>query len=215
MPVADTDKRTCEIVLAGVAAGKGSDPVNTFNVFQFRRTSSAPALSKTAIITAFTTAVGNVIAAAMNESWAMAYITARFMEDITDAPTQVIITTAGAITGDRLSCQNTVVVTLKTALRGRRYRGRKTFSPISESDTTAATADLINAAAITRFSAVGAAIVAGFTDAQGNVWVPCVCTKFGRDLTVTPAVIPSNDVVDYLLNKRIGRFRNRQVASQY
>jgi len=215
VPVANADKRTVEIVLAGTAAAKGSSVVNTFNTFHFRRTSTAGPLNKSTVITAFTTAVANVVAAALNESWAMAYITARMMEDVTDLPTQVVITTAGAITGDRMSPQNTAVITLKTALRGRKYRGRKTFSPFSETDTTAATADVFNAGAVTRISAIGAAILTGFTDGDGNVWVPVVCRAQGRDLAAIPAIIPSEDVIDYLVNKRIGRFINRQVKSVY
>ena len=114
-----------------------------------------------------------------------------------------------------MSPDKTAFLYFKSVLRGRSYQGKKFLSPLSESDSTAGTADLFNAAAIVRLQAIANAHTAGFTDAGGNVWIPVVWSRFLSDMTVSPCVIVSSDVAQGLVNKRIGRFKRRQVSSVY
>jgi len=101
-------------------------------------------------------------------------------------------------------------------IRGRGAHGSNHFGPLSESDTTTPDADILNAAAITRFSAIITAINATLTDGNGNIWVPVVLSR------VKPAQYKSNptNVVTFpisqmLLNKRIGRMKRRERGSVY
>ncbi len=89
------------------------------------------------------------------------------------------------------------------------------LSPLSESDTTAATTDLINAACALRLALICTHIVAGFFDATPNTWVACVVSKLYSNFAVVPAVISRADVTSAVARSSLGHLRSRQIASRY
>lgn len=215
MPVVAADLRHAEVVLRGLAAAKGSNAVQTVNLFHFRRLSTIVDVNKLNIITAFLTGIVAPIAALLNESWTGYQVDVRMLEDVTDPYLSAGTAAVGAITGDRISTEVSAYLLLRTPYRGRSYRGSKHLGPMSESDSTAATADLWNAGALTRLHDVADAIMAGLNTAEGNVWVPVIWSRRQSDMTTIPATIRSYDLSQILVNKRQGRMKRRQVKSVF
>lgn len=215
MPVVDADLHTAEILVSGTIVSKGSTAVKTVNVFHYRRTATAIPVHKLNLCNVFDNTVGLAMTAAMNLGWTLDNTQVRFLEDPTDAYFLLANGIPGVITGDRFPPHVSAYLYMKTALRGRNYMGSKHFGPMSESDTSAATADIWNAGALGRLTDIATAIQAGLASAEGNNYVPCVVSKRLSDFSVTPCNIVSADVISILVNQRVGSMIRRKVKTLY
>jgi len=215
MPIPDNQKQHVEIILHGITSDGGSSVVNTQNVFHFRRTALAGTITKTAINTAFQAAIGDKVALALNARWEQQRNSIRFINDALDQYQDFSEVNAGAVAGDGLQSHSTIFLLLRSGYRGRSWKGGKHFGPLSEADATAAGDDILNAAAITRFSNLAAAILAGFTDANGQIWVPFIVSRNASVVDTNPTTVVGVDVTEVKLNKRISAHRGRKAASVY
>lgn len=203
-----------EIVAQAFAVAR---PVYTklfYNVYHFRRTSTANVASKAHIETSFQSSIMTPVLAALNVDYTQTANTIRFFENPLDEPTSFTEAGVGGVAADRLPDMNAAVIQLHSGFRGKAFRGSKHYGPIAESSTTG---DDLNAGAITLFNAVAAAIIAGFTDADGNVWVPGL--KGGmRDGSVAqyetvPTTTVWTDITSAVLNKSLGTMRRRKTRT--
>jgi len=216
MPIPLNQVTVAEIQLRGIIVGGGAGEVRTSFVFHFRRTAVAVDPVKASINTAFQASISTPIAAALNEDWSATTNTVRYVNDALDAPTEFSNADEGAITGDRLSSVLTGYLLMRSSVRGRTYRGSKHLGPFSETDVTHATGcDIFNAGAVTRLTTICTAILAGFTDSTGNVWVPCILSRKRSELTENPTTVITNDVIQILPNKRLGTENRRKAPSLY
>lgn len=218
MPIPDASKFTVELAITGTIAAKGSNAYNTTTIFRYRRNTGVPALDKTDIAAAWQTMMGAAYAAVLNESWTWNFIRTRFMEEPVDPYLDVVPVGApivGGVAGDRLPPDNTAFILSKSAYRGKHYRNGRFLSPMSESDTTAATADLWNAAAQARLATLTALFDNSFIDTAGNVWAPIIAQMGLIDKSVIPWIIPYAPIVTAVARKSIGRFKRRAPASVY
>lgn len=215
MPIPQNQILCAEIHILGTMAAAGSNPVNTDFVFHYRRITLAVPPNKTNIQSAFTAAVGTPIYAALNATWSATALTVRFPNDPLDQFQTFANANVGAITGDRMSSEDSAYLTFKTSLRGKSYRGGKHIAPMSESDSTTGSEDLFNAGALTRLAAINTGLLAGLTDSDGNQWVFAVLSRKLSNFEVTPCVLELNDVVEARVNKRIGSMIRRKVKSVY
>lgn len=215
MPIPLSSVTQIEVAAFGIVAAGGSNTRASVATFQYRRTATVLTISKTAVETAFQAAIMIPLTNALNARYAQTFNTVRFLNDATDFPNQVTRAVAGQIAGESLTTAESLFLLLRTGLRGKSYRGSKKLFPFSETDTTLATADLWNAGALARFATLAAAILAGFTDATGNVWIPQVVSRKLSQLTVNPTTVIGNDVTSVLVNKRVGTMRKRKVKSVY
>jgi hypothetical protein len=215
MPIPATQITQVEIIANGIAAAGGSNNKKFEFVFAFRRTSNVNPLVKANIETAFQTAIMIPVTNALNNRYAQTFNTVRYLNDALDAPVPVARAVAGAIAGDGMPMHNAAYLLARTGLRGRSYKGGKHFGPLSEADTTAGTEDILNAASLILWGLVATAWLAGFTDANGNVWAPCILSRTLSQLTANPTNVVTNDVTQILINKRVGRMRHREVQSVY
>jgi len=216
MPIPMNEVEHVEVNMKGLITGGGSDAVRTNFVFHFRRTAVAIDPTKTAINTAFQTAISNVIDDALNVDWSATTNSIRYIDDALDAPVDFANASVGVITGDRLASFCTAFLLMRTSLRGQNYRGSKRLGPFSESDITHADGcDIFNAAAVTRLEAIATAILNGFTDATTNVWVPCVLSRELSVLASNPTIVQTADVTQVLVNQRVGTDTRRKAASIY
>jgi hypothetical protein len=202
--------------MQGIGAAGGSTSRNFNFRFNYKRTTNANPLSETVLETAFNGAPTTAILAALNIRFTQTLNVVRFVEDAQRPAVSVSRVGTGAVTGDGMPMHNAAFILKRMGIRGRGAHGSNHFGPLSESDTTTPDADILNAAAITRFSAIITAINATLTDGNGNIWVPVVLSR------VKPAQYKSNptNVVTFpisqmLLNKRIGRMKRRERGSVY
>jgi len=210
MPILDADKLVAEIVHKGSVASGGGEVKNFANVYHFRRTAQPAAWNSTSIANEFIAAILPAVVAALNADFVTSTISVRCVNDATDAFVDVADTSPGAIAGDRLPDFSAVALILKSALRGASYQGRKHFAPFSESDIGD---DVLNAGAVTRVQAIATAILTGFTDADGNSFVPCVLSRSLSTTDTNPTSIVTADVVNILVNKSLGTMRRRKIAT--
>lgn len=216
MPIPLNQVTVAEIQLRGLITGGGAGEVRTNFVFHFRRTAVAVDPVKASINTAFQGAISAPIAAALNEDWEARINAIRYVNDALDAPTEFTNSDEGAITGDRLQSYSTAYLLMRSAVRGREYRGSKHLGPFSETDVTHATGcDIFNAAAMTRLNTIATAIQDGFTDSTGNIWVPCILSRKLSELQDNPTTVITNDVVQVLVNQRLGTEIRRKAPSLY
>jgi hypothetical protein len=215
MPIPATSLVNIECVMNGVSAAGGSTNRLWAFVFHFRRTATIGPASKTAFETAFQANIAIPICAALNASYAQSNNAIRWLNDALDAPMFVTRAVAGSITGDRMMTADSSYILFRTGLRGKSYRGSKHLGPMSESDSTAGTDDIWNAGALTRLGAVALAVLTGFTDSGGNVWVPSVVSRKLSQMVTNPTIIVANDITAAAVNKRIGTMRHRKVRSVY
>jgi len=204
-----------EIVLQGIMSSGGSDARNTYNVFHFRRTTTVGNINKAAVDTAFQAAIGVPFDACLNNRWSQANNNVRCLNDPTDPYLTTAHVVVGGVAGDGLSSVLWAYVLMRSSLRGGAFRGAKRMGPLSEADVTAGGDDILNAASIARFATFRAALLAGFTDGGGTVWVPSVVSRKAADFRSYPAIFTSTDITQILLNKRIGRSKVRETQSQY
>ena len=136
-----------------------------------------------------------------------------FHVDPLDPLTNFAHAAIGGVAGDSMPTLNAAYILMRTAFRGKSYRGFKRFGPLNEADTTAATDDIFNAAAIARYATLRTAMAALVVDGSPNSWSLEIVSRFLSNFEVTPCVVVAADVNEVLLNKRITRSKRREVVS--
>lgn len=213
MAIPTTTNTVVEIVMKGIAAAAGSTAKNIANTYHFRRGASPLTLVKANIESAFQTAIGANVIALLNARYTQTFTSVRVVNDPLDQAVDFAEAGVGAISGDSMSSLDTAFCKIQTGIKGKLYRGNKKYGPMSESDSTT-TSDVFNAGCIARFATLRTAFLAGFTDSDGNVWVPVLYSR-KNDLLVTKPIVACADVTNFLLNKRIGKLSRREVVSAY
>lgn len=202
-----------QAVVNGTCAAAGSNNRKTATVFTYRRVITAPAFSKAQFDAAFQTAVVVPLGAMLNARWSQVNNAIRVVNNWLDQPQKFGHAVQGAITGDSMPTTLSAYILLSSGLRYGFNRGSKKLFPLSESDTTSGSDDLLNSAALARITTLAAAIVAGFTDAGGSVWSPIVLsTKYSTD-TLDPAKLYFVPIIGATVSARIGSMRRRKVKS--
>jgi len=216
MAIANNLQTHAHVQMNGVVAAGGSNSRFFSYQFYFRRTSTTAAFVHSVIETAFQSSVAVPVMAALNARGQQTNNAVRCLNDPQDPFRFAARTVAGGVSGESMTTINSVFVLLRTNTRGRSYLGKKHFFPLSESDTTLSTADLLNPTSQALWATAVAAIAAGFTDGLGNPWIPVVYSrKLSKPALLPVATIVSADVTQVLLNKRIGRMGHREVKSVY
>jgi len=210
-----TSQRSVEIVMKGVVAAAGGNAKNFANVYHFYRINNTAPLSKAHIETAFQAAIGALVIALLNNRYTQTLTSVRIIDNALDQALDFVEAGVGAIAGDSMAMEDMAYVLLRTGIKGKSFRGNKKFGPLSETDTTAGSSDVLNAGAITRFNTLNAAILAGFTDADGNIWQPQVLSRELSQLEVNPTNVISYPIVQVALNHRVSSMNRRKIKSVY
>jgi hypothetical protein len=196
------------------AAGLQAKPFN-FS-FHYRRIATAVNCTEVALDTIFQANVAVPLFLALNNRALQAYNTVRFMDDPTRQLVQTSHALAGAVAGDSMPTSQMACILYRTNYRGKSGRGANRFFPISEADTTAATADELNAASQALWATFIAAYLTPLTDSTGNTWNPCVYARAQSLPTLLPiAAIVTNDIISALLNKTVRINKRRKQLSNY
>jgi hypothetical protein len=201
-----------QLAQKGLMAAAGSNSVPTVFLYHFRRLSGSVTPSKANINTAFESAIGTPVAAALNARWAATVNSIRRMNDALDANVDFTSTLVGAITGDSMPSDEAAFLFARTGVRY--YLGGKHYGPMSESDTTTS-GDIFNSGCLTRLTAIATALLAGFTDSDGNVWKSSVFAASLSQVSTNPVTIIAADYTQVLPNHRVGSMNRRKVASVY
>jgi hypothetical protein len=204
------DAKWVQIAMKGSAIARGSNVVSITNVYTFERTTTANPRVKANVESAFQTAIGDTVLTALNEDYVQSSNDVRWLDDATDIPAAFPETGVGAQAGERYETFTAAYVLMRTAFRG--TRGSKHYGPVAEADVNG---DQLTSGALTRFAAVAAAILAGFTDSDGNVWFPVVIQAASAVLDSNPTLFNPAGVVSCQARKTMGTMRRRKVKGVY
>lgn len=210
MAIPATSMLCFEVSLLGNIAAGGGSAKPVANIFHYRRTSTTVDVNKANLCAAFVASVLPTIVLGLNARVTFSQVTARCVDDATDATHSATISQVGAVVGDGLSNFNCVTIRLKSAVRGRSGMGSKHFAPLSESDGDD---DVLTGAGLTRWQAVRDVLDDQFTDADGNVWRPCILSRTLSQLATNPTTVARNDVVSCVLNTTYGTMKRRKVKT--
>lgn len=200
-----------EIVATGTAAAEGGGVKTFVNVYHFQRTSPSGTLDKAHVESVFNSGVMAPVLAALSVDYTQVHNSVRMIDDPFDIPTVVTRSGVGAIANDRLPDFNAAVLRMYSATRGRFARGSKHYGPVAESDTLG---DTLISAALTRFRAIGTAVLAGFTDSDGNVWQAVILSRKPPASYTPPTVnLVTYRCVSTLVNLTVGTMKRRKVKS--
>lgn len=210
MPYVPVLGSIAEIIAQGTLAALGSNGQNVASVFHYRLALLVAPATKLALDNAFNAGVGAACLAAYNIRYVQSQDVVRYVNDATDAGISFAHAGVGAIATDPLPSDACVSFLLRTALRGRSYRGAKRLPAINEIDTTG---DVLTGAGLARWQTVQSSMFANLVDALGNVWTPSVVSRSLSQLLVNPTTVVANDITSVLLNKNIGTMRGRRVLT--
>lgn len=206
----------CEIISYATVVARGGGTKNVQNVFHFRRTAAALPVVATAIEAAFNTDIMSKVLLHLSVDYVQARNTVRFFEDADHSPVPVSRAGVGAIVGQRYETFTSSLLVLKTTQRGQSGIGKKFFGPLGESQING---DTLEATAVTTLTDIGTALMAGFTDATGNLWVPGLkggkrkYIEPGPQYRVNPTVTYWLDVVTFIANKSLSTMRRRRIKT--
>lgn len=215
MPIPAPQIVNAEIIVYGQIAAGGGQTKNTANVFHYRRLATVIGPSKVDLDTIFQSTVVAKLLLATNARWSQLRNSIRWINDANDAPFEISHPNAGAIGTAGMTGNEVATIRLRTALRGKSYRGAKHFGPLSEADTTAPDDDVFNAAAITRWTDVATALTTDLVAADGNTWRSQVLSRLLSGLETNPTNVVANDITSATLNTVVRDMKSRRIASVY
>lgn len=208
MPIANADQKVIELIHTGISAEGGSNSVPVKNVYHFYRTTTVALISKAGVFTAWKAAIGDKVILALSERYTSQNAEIRCINDAEERFSTHTFTDPGAIAGESIASRDCVTLILRSDTRGAWARGRKHYGPIAEADVAD---DCLDASGIALWGTVKTNLLAGFTDALGNVWKPCVVSKKYSQLIVNPTELFYYPVTEILLNLNIGEMGSRKV----
>jgi len=190
----------------GLATGDPSTrPI--VNVYHFRRGSGlfAPA-AKSAIATAFTSAIADPLKAIMSVSYVTDYLDIRWIDDPLDPYSRSALSADGELTGDSLANFAAITLRLITGVRGRSNMGSKHYGPVAES---AATLNHLTSGSITSWTSFASALLGGFS-AGGESYTPVLVSRKNSVLSSTVAEVAWQPVNEITVNTVLGTMRRRR-----
>lgn len=208
MPLTDVQRINFEVVVTGLyAAGGGSKAKPTKNVMHYKRTNFGAVFVGTAFNTAWLAANKAGWKAFINLSWTMVKMSIRCIDDPIEGEIETLVGEAGDVTGDCLPNSNAAVLSKKTALRGKHYRGRMYIPGVSEDDNVN---NALTAGAKTRLDTVATNLLAVVTDANGVTFSPALLSASLWNLVAVPPIPTVTVLSSITARKQIGTMNSRK-----
>lgn len=202
--------KVMECIVKGTMTAGGSNSTPCGNVFYYRLSNQVLAPTKAAFSTIFQATVLVPLLAAANIAYAPNSLLLRFLDDATDVPLSVAAAGVGAIGTDSEPSNDAVVCYMRSAFRGKVFRGFKHFGATNEVDTLR---DVLVGAGLVRWQAVRDSLKIALVDALGNTWTHIVFSRFMSQVIVNPTVVRGSDITISLLDLTIGTMRRRKAKT--
>lgn len=195
-PLADAAKLNFEVQVHGSTAAGGGQSQNTVTTLHYIRSVTGAAFNHAAFITAFHALVKPDWLAAVSLHWTWEKTTVRCLNSPIEGTVEEVVTDFGEVAGDGLPANVAVVMSKKSANRGRRYNGRAYIAGLAEGSTTLNS--ITAGASQTLFNTLATRLKTGFSDAGSNTYVPALFSRFLS--TFDPDTDPSIIVMVPLTN---------------
>jgi hypothetical protein len=200
-----------EIITYATLAASGGSTKASNNVWHFYRSAAVLGVVKSQIESAFQTAIMTPLLATLGTVYGQTGTSVRFFDDAMDAPIIFTETGVGGLGTARSPDFEAVTLRLRTGIRGKPFRGYKHFSGVVEASSLG---DALTTGALTAFGAVCTALMAGFTDASGNIWLPGIKTnKSPAQYRTNPTNVIFSPLVSATVNPLLTTMRRRRAKA--
>jgi len=199
-----------QVTMRATSVARGGEVKNIANVYNFYRASTVAPRVKSEVDAAFQAGIGAAVLAFVNVDYTQLDNTVRWLDDATDAPQVFTHANVGGGTGMREDNFTAGYVLLRTT--SRKTRGSKHYSPIGENQVDG---DVLVAGSVTLLEAIATAILAGFTDASGNVWQSAIVNTQNGIFGVNPTLFGHSLVVQAVARTSTGTMARRKVRGVY
>jgi hypothetical protein len=200
-----------EVVQRSVFTASGEPAVQCVTVFDFRRLSNSPIFDPTDIAAVFQAAWVPALIAITCDSVSYTQTECRALDDPAAATAVDPSAGNGALEEDVYASDTAVYFQLKSGFRGRSFFGSKHLPGASESHVSNG---YLSGGGVTAWTTIKTLLLAwtttGLVDGAGNAWKLIVLSRTLSDLEASPAIITGADVVEVLLNRRIGTMGRRR-----
>jgi hypothetical protein len=199
-----------QVTMMATSVARGGVVKNIANVYNFYRAATILPRIKSEVDTAFQAAIAVPVRAFVSVDYTQVQNTVRWIDDATDSPATFAHAGVGAIAGEREDNFTAAYILMRTGAR--RARGSKHYGPIAEDSVNG---DVLENADYVRLQTIAAAILAGFTDASGNVWQSIVLNTKGGIFDVNPTLFGHSIVIQSVARKSTGSMTRRRVRGVY
>jgi hypothetical protein len=208
MPIADNLKLDFQLVVEGTFAPGGGESQEINNVLTYRRTTTGNPHSNAAFITAWRTAIETAWLAAVSEHYDMDQLRIRCLNDAEDAYADTVVGSPGAIVGEALPGFNAMVISKRSAIRGRWAQGRIYICGIPEAGTTG---NALTAGQLTLLTTLAAALNTAIVTAAGaNTYVPTIFSQEYSQIATNPTDVLATEQSTVEPQPVIGRMSSRR-----
>lgn len=208
MPIADNLKLDFQLVVEGTYAPTGGESQYIVNVMHYRRTTTVNVHSNAAFITAWRTLVESTWLAAVSVNYNLDQLRIRCLNDAEDAYVDTTVNSPGTIAGESLPGFNAMVISRRSAIRGRWAQGRTYINGIPESGVegnTLTAAQLVLLAALA--TDLNTAVV---TAASANSYVPSIFSQTYSQIAVNPTTVINTEQATVEAQSVVGRMASRR-----
>lgn len=200
-----------QITMHATVVPRGGETKKIANVYNFKRpVGTVLPRVKANVESAFQASIGVAVLAALSIDYTQTVNSVRWLDDATDMAMDFTEANVGGRAGERYDNFTAAYVLLKTD--SRKTKGSKHYSPLGESDVNG---DAIVSPLTTNLDAIAAAILAGFTDSDGNVWQSTVVNSKNAIFGVNPTLFGDAIVVQALGRRSVGTMKRRKIKGVY
>jgi len=199
-----------QVSMLATVVARGGEIKKVANVYNFKRDNEVLPRVKSEVDTAFQTNIATPVLAALDVDYTQVSNTVRWLDDALDMLQDFPHANVGGQTGQRYDNFTAAFILLKTT--SRKTRGSKHYSPLAE---TTVNGDEIVSGDLPLFQAIADAILAGFTDASGNVWKSTIVNTKNAIFGVNPTLFGDSVVTSALVRKTVGTMKRRKVRGVY
>lgn len=196
-----------EIVVQGTCTETSGLLRNIWNIFHYVQDPTLPnPAGPVAVANQFLAALWAPIASQLSVGYVGVTTWARYIDSALNAWQTAGVPANGALALPRLTSAVAVVTPLRTAFRGKQYRGSKHFGPVAAAQVVN---DELTAAAVGTWGPLLAGLTAQL-NVGGMMYSPCILSRTLSQLRQDPTNIQVAKVTTALLNKTIGTMRHRK-----
>lgn len=208
MSIPDASKLQFQLVVEGTYTPTGGDSQEIVNVFAYRRTAVTNPHDNAAFITAWRALVESTWLAAVSANYNMDQLRIRCLNDAEDPYVDTTVNSPGTQAGQSLPGFNAMVISKRSAIRGRFAQGRAFICGIAESATDG---NVLSAAQLALLAALATDLNTAVATAAGaNNYVPAIWSQSNSQIITNPTTVLTTDQVTVEAQSVIGRMSSRR-----
>lgn len=208
MPIADNLKLDFQLVVQGTYAPLGGDSQSIINVMAYKRTTTVSVHSNAAFITAWRTLVESTWLAAVSMNYNLDQLRIRCLNDAEDPFVDTVVNSAGGVAGESLPGFNAMVISRRSAIRGRWAQGRTYINGIPETGVEGNTLTAAHLALLASLATdLNTAVV---TAAAANNYVPSIFSQTWSQIETNPTTVENTEQATVEAQSVVGRMSSRR-----